>query len=285
MPAMLRYDFGSHALRSIVFYIIALPSLTIAQIVNGSFEIDGQPSLAGWNFSCHGHTTVQDSPFDSTGYCLKLEAGNFQGCFPGFAYQILPDVKNGDVWKLEGWVKKLQYYPIPGIGFLKLGGPTGFTTLNTKNPTTDQWEYLSVQDTFDIGDQDTILVVLGAGSTSGPATGWSYFDLISVSRVLVTGINHDYLVENKPSRFTLQQNYPNPFNPATTIRFKTPVKTLVMLKVYDILGQELETLFNDETEAGEYSAQWNAERFSGGVYIYALTTNGYTERKRMVLIR
>ncbi len=88
-----------------------------------------------------------------------------------------------------------------------------------------------------------------------------------------------------PSGYVLEQNYPNPFNPMTTIKFRTPARTLVSLKVYDILGQELETLFNGETEAGEYSVQWNAERFSSGVYIYALTTNGYTERKRMVLLR
>jgi hypothetical protein len=273
---MLTYSFSSRTLRTIVFLVIVLPSLSIAQIVNGSFELDGQPSLAGWNFSCHGHTTVKESPFDSNGYCLKLEAGNFQGC--------LPDVKNGDVWQIEGWAKAGARYPFPGIYFgILLNG--GIVLGNGVFSISNFWKHLSVQDTMKFSDGDTVVIVLSAGNSSGPATGWSYFDLISVSKVIATGINHDPLPENNPTRFTLHQNYPNPFNPTTTIKFSTPTRAMVSLKVYNILGRELETLFSGETEAGKHSMHWDAERFSSGVYIYALTANGYTERKRMLLLK
>ncbi len=281
---MLRSNFGSHALRSIVFYIIVLPSLTIAQIVNGSFEINGQPSLAGWTLPCPGNTTVKDSPLDSSGYCLKLEAGNFQGCFPGVAYQILPGVKNGEVWQIEGWAKAGARYPFPGIYFgILLNG--GIVLGNGVFSISNFWKHLSVQDTMKFSDGDTVVIVLSAGNSSGPATGWSYFDLITASKVIATEVKSELTSDNTPAKFTLYQNYPNPFNPITTIKFETPSGAVVSLKVYDILGRELETLFNDETEAGEYSVQWNAEKYSSGIYIYTLTSNIFMERKRMLLLK
>lgn len=270
----------TRSMRSIVFLLI-FPALLYSQIINGSFEDEGQPSLAGWNFTCRSHTTVQDSPLDTSGYCLKLEAGNFQGCFPGFAYQIIPDVKNGDVWQIEGWVKKITYFPIPGIGFSKLGGPGGFTALKVKNPATTEWEYLSVQDTFDISDQDTILIVLSAGSTSGSATGWSYFDLISVSKVISTEIGS----EQSPDHFMLNQNYPNPFNSTTTFSFQLETASHARLRIYDLLGREIVTLTDEFLQPGTHNARWDAGDLPGGIYVYRLQTSGVSETRKLVLMK
>jgi hypothetical protein len=88
-----------------------------------------------------------------------------------------------------------------------------------------------------------------------------------------------------PLQFSIAQNYPNPFNPATVIRYQIPAMGFVELKVYDVLGREVETLVNEIKAAGEYSATFDASDFSSGVYIYRLWLDDRTLTKKMVLIR
>lgn len=85
--------------------------------------------------------------------------------------------------------------------------------------------------------------------------------------------------------FTLAQNYPNPFNPVTEISFSIPAATHVRLKVFNIIGQEVEVLLDKYLPAGEYSLDWNAEEEKSGVYFYRLTTDLYTETRKMILMR
>jgi hypothetical protein len=86
-------------------------------------------------------------------------------------------------------------------------------------------------------------------------------------------------------RFDLQQNYPNPFNPLTKIRFGIPQAGFVTLKVYDILGNEIATLFNEEKLAGSYEVDFDASGISSGIYFYKLQAGSFAETKKMVLIR
>jgi len=100
-----------------------------------------------------------------------------------------------------------------------------------------------------------------------------------------------------PPGFSLSQNYPNPFNPVTKIKFTVangfPIKTfgndkgevLVTLKVFDVLGREVETLVNEQFAPGTYSIDWNASQFSSGVYFYQLRVGTYLETKKMLLIK
>jgi photosystem II stability/assembly factor-like uncharacterized protein len=88
-----------------------------------------------------------------------------------------------------------------------------------------------------------------------------------------------------PFGYQLEQNYPNPFNPSTTIRFSLPSRSLVTLKIYDVLGKEVETIVNKELSIGTYSVKWNAESMPSGVYFYRLKAGGYTETKRLILMR
>ncbi len=88
-----------------------------------------------------------------------------------------------------------------------------------------------------------------------------------------------------PDAFTLSQNYPNPFNPKTIITFELPKTELVSLTVYDELGREIETLVNEQLHAGTYEVDWNASNYPSGVYFYTMRTEGYTETKRMILIK
>lgn len=85
--------------------------------------------------------------------------------------------------------------------------------------------------------------------------------------------------------FELSQNYPNPFNPSTTIKFQIPRNGFVTLKVYDILGNEVATLVNEEKAIGKYEINFDASRIASGVYIYRLKVNDYIDVKKMILIK
>jgi chitinase len=84
--------------------------------------------------------------------------------------------------------------------------------------------------------------------------------------------------------FRLYNNYPNPFNPSTTIRYSIPT-TFVQLKVFDLLGNEVATLVNEEKHAGFYKVTWNAASNSSGVYFYQLKAGGFISTKEMMLIK
>ncbi len=88
-----------------------------------------------------------------------------------------------------------------------------------------------------------------------------------------------------PDKYSLSQNYPNPFNPSTTIRYALPRTGVVRLAVYDVMGREIEMLVNKRQAAGSYEAAFDGSRFASGVYFYRLTTEGYGETRKMLLIR
>jgi len=88
-----------------------------------------------------------------------------------------------------------------------------------------------------------------------------------------------------PTKFALGQNYPNPFNPVTRISFDIPKQGLVNLRVYDVLGREVKVLVNEVKSPGSYNVDFNASDYSSGVYFYRIESSGFTEVKRMILIK
>jgi len=94
-----------------------------------------------------------------------------------------------------------------------------------------------------------------------------------------------------PNEFSLSQNYPNPFNPSTTIRYSIPnviageAKQSVVLKVYDILGNVVATLVNEQKSAGNYEVKFNASNLSSGIYFYKLQSGSFVQTKKFILIK
>jgi len=95
-----------------------------------------------------------------------------------------------------------------------------------------------------------------------------------------------------PNKFALEQNYPNPFNPSTSIRYTVPSVTLsegegsrVSLKVYDVLGNEVTTLVNEQKPAGSYEVKFDAAGLSSGIYFYTLAAGSFVETKKMILLK
>lgn len=88
-----------------------------------------------------------------------------------------------------------------------------------------------------------------------------------------------------PQNYSLSNNYPNPFNPSTKIEFRIVEPGLVAIKVYDVLGNEVANLVNEEKPAGSYKISFNASNLPSGVYYYKLTSGSFVETKKMVLLK
>jgi hypothetical protein len=93
------------------------------------------------------------------------------------------------------------------------------------------------------------------------------------------------LLNTIPEGYKLSQNYPNPFNPSTTINFEIPKSSHIILKVYDINGKEVETLYSGVVNGGEYSIKWDGSNYSSGIYFYKLETPNFVETRKMMLIK
>jgi hypothetical protein len=88
-----------------------------------------------------------------------------------------------------------------------------------------------------------------------------------------------------PTQFNLYQNYPNPFNPTTIIKYEIPVTGKVVLSVFNLLGQEVSELVNQNQSAGLYEVTWDARNFSSGVYIYQLSSGNHSVSKKLLLLK
>ncbi len=99
---------------------------------------------------------------------------------------------------------------------------------------------------------------------------------------IITSVEDEFNVKNS---FELFQNYPNPFNPTTTIKFSLAEPQKVKLVIYSLLGEEIKVLIDEYISAGTHSFVFNAYDLPSGVYIYTLQVNGYTDSKKMLLLK
>lgn len=98
-----------------------------------------------------------------------------------------------------------------------------------------------------------------------------------------TGLENNNLTV--PANFALLQNYPNPFNPSTKITFQVPKSSYVSLKIYDMLGKEVANPINKNLSAGTYNYTFNAANLTSGIYLYRISSNGFVETKKMILMK
>lgn len=118
-------------------------------------------------------------------------------------------------------------------------------------------------------------------------TGWAVGSFGVILKTTSGGvtIGIDPISTEIPNDYSLSQNYPNPFNPQTNIRFEIPRAALVILKVYNSLGEEITTLTNEELRAGVYEVQFDATNLPSGMYYYRIAAGNYTQTKKMVLVK
>ncbi len=154
---------------------------------------------------------------------------------------------------------------------------------------------------------ETIYFVMGKGNSNSPQK-YSFIDADNLDGIIQyrlkqidTDGNIEYspVVEvetgSAPKEFSLSQNFPNPFNPSTKIKYSIPSLALresvsegrvrVLLKVYDILGNEIATLVNEEKPPGVYEVEFDGSQLSSGVYFYSLNAGNFSQVKKLILLR
>lgn len=119
--------------------------------------------------------------------------------------------------------------------------------------------------------------------TPARATAAGDYSTVIRNNNLITSI--ETVSSTIPNEYKLNQNYPNPFNPETKIKFSLKDKSYVLLEVYSTAGELISTLVKSNLNAGEYEYTWNAANFSSGIYFYRLKTEGFTDTKKMILLK
>ncbi|MBZ0180890.1 MAG: T9SS type A sorting domain-containing protein [Melioribacteraceae bacterium] len=127
-------------------------------------------------------------------------------------------------------------------------------------------------------------------STQSFGSSWENLALFDFNGEVLNSIkvfNNNTVKVNKEDRFVfeLNQNYPNPFNPYTNIKYSLPVSKFVILKVYDILGNEMSILVNETKEPGSYEIKFDASDLPSGVYFYSINVDGFFQVRKMILAK
>ena len=158
----------------------------------------------------------------------------------------------------------------------KTFGGYGFVTTSIGAASTYNHAYSSA-----IQDDGKIVI---AGCSINLLNNFCVFTLARYKGDAVTNVEAKKLTE-LPSSFSLEQNYPNPFNPSTTIRFLIPEQQNIRLSVYNLLGQRVRTLIDEEMKAGRHSVVFNAAGLASGVYFYRIQTESFVSTKQFVLLK
>ena len=247
-------------MKHILFVLFSIISfVSFSQVQNGSFENSSAADLSNWKWTC-GSVSFKGSPPGGGDWCIKVSGGNYQSCFPGYAYQKLPSVANGQTYILSGWAFT-QTSPTVGIYFgTKHNGLISLQAGSTTTSTT--WTHLSVQSDFTLIAGDTAVVVLFGGNTGGPAQGYGYFDLIDLQ--LITG--------SRP----FEQKHPiwispNPFSSETTVRSDIVFEDATFT-ILNLFGQ---MVLKREKISGQ-TINLNRGNLPGGIYILQLTQDNKT---------
>jgi photosystem II stability/assembly factor-like uncharacterized protein len=234
-------------------------------------------------FTAFPHTQSWD--LNSLIKFTNLNTGWFTESYPSLLYSyIFKSTNSGSNWEKAdsviygkicslnfsdantGWICGYEYnYNIPRKGIIYATSNGGNRWLRQNCPVNQ--------------DLNTIFFV---NAYTGWAAGNSGVILKTISGVT---IDIKKISNNLPSSFYLSQNYPNPFNPSTNIKYQIKENAIVTLRIYDILGKEIETLVNQKQSPGTYEVNWDGSNYPSGVYFYKLTAGDFTETKKMILLK
>jgi hypothetical protein len=147
--------------------------------------------------------------------------------------------------------------------------------------------YLSGLTTKDIisitGVDENTASCLTVNDYNGDSQGSDTTFFLAVSSEPFVDVDDDEI--NIPAEFSLNQNYPNPFNPSTRIQYQVSSISQVLLKVYEVLGNEVATLVNKEKSVGSYEVNFDASGLTSGIYFYTINAGSFVETKKMILLR
>ncbi len=266
--------------------------------------------------------TVTPAAVDGILAGLGLNPGDsVSGQWAVWSYNGTDSLKSAETFQITFRRSRLSGFNLlfPPTGLTFVSDPTNSTPVNitwskSANGVSYKWKFGAPDISNAIlslpsnnGGADTILTVTPAAvdgilaglglnpgdSVAGQWAVWAFLDGDSLKSSQTFNITFkrdnqigiQQIGTEIPGSFALSQNYPNPFNPATIIRFSIPKNSFVSLKVYDLSGKEISNLINENLTAGNYEADFDGSGISSGVYFYRLQTDGFTDTKRMTLVK
>ena len=263
--------------------------------------------------------------FDSAGLAYIPQAGSEGGFNNSYAYYKYPSgndffwfgtnntriyrISNGNSYTVETTTG------LASVDLIKINGAYGFaggSIAVASNDSGNTWTSWTVPGTGNItgmvGNYLNVYYCRGTGiysSTNGGSTytlqytapagnyyhmaqgsnyAWAIRSNGGISRITNPIGLHNISFE-VPATFMLEQNYPNPFNPSTNIKFDIPVKSNIKIVVTDIIGRTVGELFNGNVSAGTYETKWDGSNFASGIYFVRMTTDAYSDTKKIVLLK
>ncbi len=241
-------------MKRLLLLVLSLISFaSYSQILNGSFENGSGGDISSWQWTCAAQS-FNSAPAGGGNWSIQVFGGNLQGCFPGYAYQKISSITNGQSFILSG----LGYGDSSPVGIFfgsinngVINLQAGATTLSTS------WDLLSIQSSFNLLSGDTAVVVLFGGVATGPIQTFGYFDLINLQQV--TGISD---VEQKH----FIKIFPMPFSNNTILHTENNFKNAT-LTIYNSVGQQVKEMIN--LSGNKITLQ--REKLQSGIYFVRLT--------------
>jgi len=217
---------------------------------------------------------IYDVCISPQNYWYAVGYGNYDGIStPGMIYRSTDQGANWSYQKLSQMIKSV-YFPSGLTGYASgyncisykttNGGNNWFATYNIYAFSSDCIFFTDEQTGYGVSEYGTIIKTTTGGG------------------VLISIEPQSYVV---PRAYNLYQNYPNPFNPVTKIKFDIPNAMNASLRIFDILGREIAVIVNDFLIPGTYAFDYDGSDLPSGVYFYVLRGEGFTESKKMILLK
>ncbi len=248
-------------------------------VILGNITKKGKVGVLSFqSLSYQGHSWIAMAPYHP--HNIKKEGRVCADCHANFGGQIdaITDYNTDGIMQFAKWnsndstltwLKKIVPLPYDykrsfKIDFITFNGDPSSPVVASKN-----WSFVK-------GEADGFQLM--------------YATPLSVEQMQKLGFNTTWVsVEEKtneiPNGFILEQNYPNPFNPSTTIKYSIPEVSYVSLKVYDAIGNLVETILEKEQNSGVYTVQFDGSKLASGIYYYQIKTPKFTQTKKLMLLK
>ncbi len=273
----------------VLIAVLCLGTISSAQtnfIKNGGFESWTNNMPNNWITDTSSATKATTAHGGT--YALKLNTYLYFGLFayPGSISQYIP--VTGTSFTLKGWYQ-LHSDSGDAVSVTMLASKAGaYVGAGDKRFTAPTSAYTAfsvgiIMDPNTSADTCSLMMMMeDNGSGNAHAGSYALFDDLVLDNS-VTGVRSDDFA--RPSSYQLAQNYPNPFNPSTEIEFTIAQQERVTLRVYNMLGQEVQTLVDAQLPQGRYRKVFDGSHFASGTYLYILRAGAFMQVKRMMMVK